>query len=72
MKHMLPDSLRQAILTDASAIADEEIKSAQERVQTRVRARVAQLAATVIEQISIEKDQDNLVITLKFDGARRG
>ena len=63
---MIEQAIKNAITAETAKIVEDEAKAAAERVEKRVRGMVAEIAATVITRMSMERRGDQLVILMDF------
>lgn len=67
---MIEQAIRKAIADETARIVEDEATQAALRVEKRVRARTAEITATVLTRFSMERRGDELVIRVNFDNTR--
>jgi len=62
--------LQKAIQQEVTKIIEEEVQEAPRRIQERIRGRVGQITAQVLEHFSMERHSSELVIRVNLEGTK--
>ncbi len=66
------DAVQRALQGEVEKIVAEEAVEASKRVEKRVRARTAEIAATVLQRMSLNYEGNQLVIKVDFKNTNSG
>ena len=63
--------LQKAIQQEVTRIIEEEVQEAPRRIQERIRGRIGQITAQVLEHFSMERQGSEIVIRVNFEEMKK-